>query len=108
MFFSFCLFILLEGTSVNKKRKRESSSSASSDNSSDSYSDSFSDSESIDQDPVSYRVQQPVFWSLSDSDFTWYFMRRKWKVCCDTYSLIILRFSQSVDRSKTFCWKSIS
>jgi hypothetical protein len=68
-----------EGT-VNKKRKRESSSSASSDNSSDSYSDSFSDSESIDQDPVSYRVQQPVFWSLSDSDFTWYFMRRKWKI----------------------------
>jgi hypothetical protein len=59
-----------EGTPVNKKRKRESSSSSSSDNSSDSYSDSFSDSESIDQDPVSYRAQQPVFWSLSDSDFT--------------------------------------
>jgi hypothetical protein len=73
-------------TSENKKRKRESSSSESA--SSDDYSsDSFSDSSTSSghDAPISILpgrgyASQPGFWIISDSDCSWYFMRRKWKI----------------------------
>jgi hypothetical protein len=78
-----------QGSSEDKKRKREATSSnsvSSSENTSDSYSDSVSDSDSQDlncQIPTSGGkgyASQPVFWTISDSDCWWYFMRRKWKI----------------------------
>jgi len=82
-------------TSNTKKRKRkekESSESLESDDSSYS-SDDDEDSEEEEEDLENMRVEkssafstnrsfssQPVFWIVSDSNYWWYFMLRKWKI----------------------------
>jgi len=74
-----------ESPKSKKKRKRDASSSEE-----DSSSASYSDSENSDDDSEMEMnlssslgrgfAAQPIFWSISDFDCWWYFMRRKWKI----------------------------
>jgi hypothetical protein len=83
---TFKKWLRKQGTAnETKKRKRESSSDSDSDSegSSDSYSNSDSGSDDFDQIPQVFSrsyASQPVFWTITDSDYSWYFMRRKWKI----------------------------